>query len=641
MPRADDDRADSEGLEAAWGAMLSSVEAASRLGEETAWTTNLGVAGGGRKSAVRRSYPWESFALERGRNDVALDPERYRRWYATRYGNPGPPGSAAASATSPLFSVLVPVFRPERWHLERCVASVRAQTYPKWELCLCDDASGDASLAEYLRELQADPRIHVTVRSANGGISAATNDALACASGDFVALLDNDDELVEVALEKMAEAIAANPEVDLLYSDEDKLDLENRLCHPTLKPAWSADHLLSTAYTCHLTVIRTSLVNRIGGFRSRFDGSQDYDITLRASESARQVLHVPEVLYHWRIRPGSAADDPQAKPWAHLASEAALNDALRRRGEDAYVERGPLPGTYHVRRSLPPETTATVVVVVEESARRAAAAAELLSEAPGIAQTTAVLVDARREAPDAAHLAAAFGELAGTTVLQAPGASWAEAANLGAQAADGDCVVFASEALLAAAPGWLRALAEHAMRPKVAAVGPRIATPDRLVFSAGALVGLLGAAAPLFNGLPPHSYGYLVAAELTRNCSAVPRWCLGIARETFGRAGGFDPRFGAFAEIDLCLRLGEEGLRCVYTPLSRLAITPGATHYEVAGDETALFVQRWAQLIEGGDPTWNPHLSRTSSFGALEDGEESAWPQRVAIADTDQLAQGR
>lgn len=609
-------------LEAAWETILASVEAATRLEEQRAWSSTQGLAVPRTKDLGITPYPWETISADHQRDDVAADAVTYQRWYQAHYGNPGPPGSVAVTEDSPTFSILVPVFRPERWHIERCVASVLAQTYPKWELCLCDDASGDASLSAYLLALQSDPRIKVVTRTANGGISAATNDALEVAQGDFVALLDNDDELVEVALEKMAQAIAENPTVDLLYSDEDKLDAAGRLCYPAMKPAWSPDYLLSSAYTCHLTVLRTSVTKEIGGFRSQFDGSQDYDITLRVSEVARQVLHVPEVLYHWRIRQGSAADDPQAKPWAHLASEAALNDALRRRGEAAHVLRGPQFGVYHIRRSLPPETTTSIVMMLEESPRAMGRALRSLRHSPAMADPEVVVVDTRLEAPDSRHLGAALGQ-DGTIYLRAPGASWAEAANLGASATEGDCIAFVSERLMGASTSWLRVMVEHALRPGIAAVGPRIATPDAKVFSAGAVVGLRGAVGPLFQGLDPSSHGYLTAAELTRNCSAIPRWCLVIGRAGWESSGGFGAEMGAFTEIDLCLRLGEEGMRCLYTPLARFVIAPCTTPYEAAGEEVATFANRWSVLIADGDPFWSRHLSRSSSLGALDSCDRS------------------
>ncbi|MGH9069412.1 MAG: glycosyltransferase family 2 protein, partial [Acidimicrobiales bacterium] len=315
--------------------------------------------------------------------DASQDHERYRAWLAARSGRRewargwrrrrlySPNGPADGShGHPPIFTVAVPVYRPELWFLRRCVESVRAQSWPHWELCLCDDGSGDPALAGYLRHLaRRDRRIRVASLAANAGISTATDRAVALGSGGFVALLDHDDELVPHAFATMAGAVVASAGADVLYSDEDKLDQDGRPFGPRFKPDWSPDYLLTTPYLGHLLVVRRSLWDGIGGLRPEMDGSQDYDLMLRATEAARSVVHVPEVLYHWRIVTGSAAGDHTAKPWAYAATGRALGAALDRRGEDATLEPGPMPGMWHVRRRLPADTSVSVVVAARSGAR--------------------------------------------------------------------------------------------------------------------------------------------------------------------------------------------------------------------------------------------------------------------------------
>lgn len=606
----------SPATEQQWLALSSAVEAVSRLRQQDQLNREK-----------RSAPPWEQVVAVTG-GDALGDPGRYRQWFYGRYGNPAAPGSAPVSDSSPLFSILVPVYRPEMWYLARCVDSVKAQTYPRWELCLCDDGSEDRRLRAFLEDLRGDPRIKVHFREVNGGISAATNDALAMAEGDFVVLLDNDDELVEVALEYMAGAIGAHPRADVLYSDEDKLDAEGLPCQPTLKPAWSPELLASTAYTCHLTVLRRSLVNRIGGLRSEFDGSQDYDVTLRATELADEVVHVPEVLYHWRIRHGSAADDPMAKPWAHHASHAALASALERRGESGYVQLGPQLGTYHVRRPVAASLRASIVLQMRGDPRRVRRAVEVLLANPGHENVELVVVDrSSRDLPGASLLGRLQRERDARVVRMATESGWSSAANAGASAASGDVVVWVDSGVMAASDGWLRALLEHAQRDEVGAVGCRLLSPSRTVVHGGVVLGLRGVVGQVYSGLPLAHHGYLTGAVLTRNCSAVSGAALAMRAEVVGMLGGSDTELAdTLGDVDLCLRAGERGLSIVYTPLARLVLAPGVDRYAGQAAESPYFVRRWNTLLEEGDPFFNPNLSPLSPLCALRrEDEDDPW----------------
>ena len=284
-----------------------------------------------RRSRLRRvlellSPPPDPYAVWRFHNDV--------RPYELAEMN----AVIAQLRDPPVFSICLPVCDPPIAYLREAVESVRAQVYPFWELCIADDASADAAVRAYLDELGTDARISIVKREQRGGIAVATNAALALAAGEFVAFLDHDDTLAPHALYRFALA-ATDPAVDLIYSDEDKIraDSEDRF-DPYFKPDWSPETLLSKMYVGHLLGVRRSLVERIGGLRPAFDGSQDYDLVLRASELAQRIVHVPDVLYHWRAHSGSAACAPDAKPYAIDAALAALREALERRGERGSVD---------------------------------------------------------------------------------------------------------------------------------------------------------------------------------------------------------------------------------------------------------------------------------------------------------------
>jgi hypothetical protein len=208
----------------------------------------------------------------------------------------------------PLISILLPVYNTDEIWLRRCLDSVLAQLYPHWELCIADDASTAKDIRRVLEKYRArDKRIRVVFREVNGHISAASNSALSMAIGDYIALLDHDDVLTPDALYEIASLVNQQPEADMIYSDEDKIDVQGRRHSPFFKPDWSPDTFLSLMYTCHLGVYRTALVRHIGGFREGFEGSQDYDLVLRLTEHTERICHIPKVLYHWRSIPESSA----------------------------------------------------------------------------------------------------------------------------------------------------------------------------------------------------------------------------------------------------------------------------------------------------------------------------------------------
>ncbi|HZU80183.1 MAG TPA: glycosyltransferase, partial [Acidimicrobiales bacterium] len=372
--------------------------------------------------------------------DAASDHLRYRYWDAERRARTGPPPPQASEG--PLVSVVVPVYRPELWYFRAAVASVQAQTYGHWELCLCDDASGDAELSAAMAAMAAaDPRIKITALERNGGISRATNAALALARGELVALLDHDDTLEPDALATVVDVVAAHPDADVLYSDDDKIDADDVAYQPHFKPDWSPDLLLSYPYMGHLLVVRRRLLHDIGGFRPEFDGSQDFDVMLRATEQARRVVHIPRVLYHWRAVAGSAAGDSAAKPWAHDASRRAVADAMTRRGVAGRLDDGPFPGAYHVRRAVAGDPLVSVLVPFRDQAAMTARCLDSLALEAERHRIEVVLVDNGSVEPEtAALLARVTGDV---TVLRDDGPfNWSAINNLAASRARGDYLLF-------------------------------------------------------------------------------------------------------------------------------------------------------------------------------------------------------
>jgi glycosyltransferase involved in cell wall biosynthesis len=551
------------------------------------------------------------------------------------------PRTVPPAGERPLFSVVVPVYRPPLWALVRCVASVLDQEFPSFELCLCDDGSADEELTRCLGQAAAlDPRVRVTARASNCGISAATNAAIGISTGEFVVFLDNDDELTPHALRSIAAAIRAEPSVDLLYSDEDKIDVWGRLHTPAFKPGWSPDTLLSCAYMCHLLVVRASLVAALGGLRSDYDGSQDYDLMLRASERARDIVHVPDVLYHWRTMPSSAASgDAAVKPWAYEAGRRALVDAMERRGEPAEVAGdAAILGTYRVRRLVPAGLhRVSVIVPFRDEPSLLTQCVDSVLEAPGFDDIELCLIDNGSVLPETRVLLDELASDPRVVLLEEPGPfNWSALNNAAVAHASGDLLLFMNNDVEATTAGWMGAMVEHAQRPGIGAVGARLLYPNRTIQHAGIVLGMGGIAAHVLQDLPEDLTGYLNWAFMVRNCLAVTGACLMTRREVFDELCGFAEDLPiAFNDVDFCMRIAESGRFVVYTPFAELVHHESRTrgHADDAV-EFPRFLHRWRTKLAAGDPYYHPSLTLWRQHCTLATPEEEEkWHNFLSTLD--------
>jgi GT2 family glycosyltransferase len=486
---------------------------------------------------------------------------------------------AAESATlarRPLVSILTPVYNTDPRWLRACIASVLAQIYPNWELCLCDDGSTAEATRAVLRE-QTDPRIRVRFLERNGGISSASNAALAMAQGEYVAILDHDDELTPDALYQMVRHLNAVPDTDIVYSDEDKRDADGGLSDPFFKPCWSPEHLLSAMYTCHLTVARKSLLDRVGGFRIGYEGAQDHDLMLRLIEVTSRIDHLPRVLYHWRRTPESTATAASAKPLADDAGKRALEDYLRRNAIDGEVVSAGVPSLYRAKFATAGDPLVTIVVVAENPAEGALA--------------------------DAVAAVQAHTRYARTEIVTAAGApaSLTGQINAAIRASAGAHIVVIDAALRPLDDEWLTALLEYSQQPAIGAAGGKIQYADGRLRHIGMVTSLASGPAHIFEGYPGESYGYFSSAIGVRNYAALSGECLMTRRDVFERLGGFNEQWAWHdADIDYCARARSAGLRLVFTPYARFRWT-GA-----AGPP-----RRTATVRD--DPYYNRNLSRASA----------------------------
>lgn len=531
----------------------------------------------------------------------------------------------AALELRPKISLAMPTYRSELRYLRQAIDSVRAQHYPEWELCIVDDGSGDAALnAAIQRYADADPRIRFAPAAENRGISAATNAALAMCEGEFVGFLDHDDTLTPDALLRVAQALAADPGLDVVYSDSDKLTAHGVRADPFLKPDWSPVYLLGAMYIGHLLVVRRALAEDAGGFDSAFDTIQDFEFFLRVSERTDRIHHIPQTLYHWRAIPGSIAAGTDQKDDVAELQTRAVSEHLARRGVEA--EAVPHPTIPHraqlaARDGTGPPGRVSIVIAVgggDGGLRRLLSSLQELSSHPDF-ETIAV---GRGEEPPAGLPEAV------TWVPGEPGAfRRGRANNIGAATAAGEHLIFLGEDVEIAEPDWIELLLLHASLPGVGAVGPLLARPDGLVDQAGIAIGLRDPAGPMLAGFPAAGDGYYGSLPCAREVSALGAECLLVRRADFDAAGGFNEFYGSvYEDFDLCRRLAQRGLASVYAPRPRLVNhrTPASRRAAADGVDRALFVDCWYDELMRGDPYFNPGFAQQ-----LADYVPAAWRERV------------
>lgn len=528
----------------------------------------------------------------------------------------------------PLISVIVPVYQTSEPWLRRCLDSVLQQVYPNWELCVADDASPDPHVREVLEEYAArDLRIKLAFRATNGHISEASNTALELATGEFTGLLDHDDELRPHALLEMAEAIAADRGLALLYSDEDKVDAEGRRFDPYFKPDWNPDLLLSQNYVCHFTVVRTDLARDVGGFRVGFEGSQDHDLILRCAErlSPSQIHHVPKVLYHWRAVEGSTALARDAKDYAADAGLRAVAEHLGRIGSAAVAE-GLSHGHYRVRWPVPDDAPkVSIIIPTRDRVALLRGCVESLRTRTDYPNYEIVIVDNQSaEAETLAYLDGLRGQ-DGVRILRydAP-FNYSVINNWAAAQCNGELLCLLNNDIETIHADWLQEMVGHALRPEVGAVGAMLYYPDDTIQHAGVILGIGGVANHAFLHQPAGYPGHGARALVAQNLSAVTGACMMIRRNVYEQAGGLDELLQvAFNDIDFCLRLRRLGYRTVWTPFARLY------HHESASrgnDDTAEKRQRFVREVELmqarwtsellHDPAYNPNLTlQGAGFG--------------------------
>ena len=547
----------------------------------------------------------------------------------------------------PKLSVVIPVFKTPEKYLKEMLDSVVAQTYTNWELCIADGSPAGESTERVLKRYAAkDKRIKYVILGENQGISGNTNAAMDMATGAFIVLADHDDLLTPNALYEVAKAINMDPEHDVIYSDEDKVDMDGgALFEPHFKPDFNIDLLTSTNYICHLFAVNADLVDAVGGFRQEYDGAQDYDFIFRCVEAARKVYHIPKVLYHWRCHQDSTASNPESKLYAFEAGARAIEAHFDRIGVKIQsIEKGVDYGKYHVRFQLEGEPLVSVIIPNKDHSRDLDTCVKSLMEKGTYKNLEFIIVE--NNSTEAETFA--YYEKLKKTYSNVKVVTWerefnySAINNFGAGFARGAYLLLLNNDTEIIEPDCIQEMLGYCQRPDVGIVGARLLYEDDTIQHAGVVIGFGGIAGHTFIGLHKAENSYFHRAMCAQDYSAVTAACLMTKKSVFDQVGGLSEELAvAFNDIDYCMKVRSLGKLVVYNPYALLY------HYESKSRgledtpekiarfnrEIAIFAKKWPDILRDGDPYYNPNLTLRKSNFALRDlkKEKIGEPYRLEV----------
>ena len=524
----------------------------------------------------------------------------------------------------PKISIAMPVYNVEEKWLRLCIDSILNQVYTNWELCMADDASTDPNVKKILTEYQQlDERIRVVFREQNGHISEATNSALAIATGEFVALLDNDDELAINAFYEVVKVLNENPELDLIYSDEDKIDMDGNRSDPAFKPDWSPDLLLGTNYISHLGVYRRSILEEIGGFLKGYEGSQDYDLVLRFTEKTtkERIKHIPKVLYYWRMLPTSTAVDQGSKGYAFEAGLRAVQDALVRRGINGHATHGAANGLYDVYYDIKSDKLVSIIIPTKNGHKDVQRCVSSIIEKTTYQNYEIIMADNGSTDPKMQELFAEYKhQLKDRFIVELIDIpfNYSRINNLAAKKANGKYFLFLNNDTEVIEPDWMTAMVSYAQFDRIGCVGAKLFYPDDTTQHAGVLLGIGGVAGHALNNYDRTHCGYFGRLVIDVNYLAVTAACMMVKAADFNAVNGFDETLEvAFNDVDLCLKVYELGRYNVYAHQAELYHFESKSRgYEDTPEKQRRFAgeikkmqDKWPSYI-AHDPFYNDNLTK-------------------------------
>ena len=533
----------------------------------------------------------------------------------------------------PLISIIVPIYNTPITFLRQMIDSVRQQSYAKWELCIGNASPEKQEIRQVLEEYKSDKRIKEIAILENKGIAENTNKAMTISEGEFIGLLDHDDLLAPNALYEVVKALNENNLAEVVYTDEDKVtaDLEEHF-RPHFKPDFNLDLLRSNNYICHFFVASRDLIKRVGGFRPEFNGAQDYDLILRCTEQAKQIVHIPKILYHWRVHKASTADNPASKMYAFDAGKRAIEEHLVRCRTKGTVQHTKDLGFYRVKYEVCGEPLVSIIIPNKDQSEALKKCLDSIREKTSYRNYEIIIVENNSEEPETF---AFYKKIAGEKIKIVTWEgefNYSAINNFGVRHARGDYLLLLNNDVEIINGDWLTEMLSHCQRKEVGIVGAKLYYPDNTIQHAGIIIGIGGVAGSVFVGLPRAFSGYLHKASIQLDLSAVTAACMLVKRSVFEQVGGLEEKLKvAFNDVDFCLRVREKGYLVVYDPYAELyhyeSKTRGAedTKEKIRRFQTEIEYMRshWIGLLKKGDPYYNCNLSLTKWDYSLKNNQRS------------------
>ena len=538
---------------------------------------------------------------------------------------------------NPKISIVVPLYKTPEKYLRKLVDSVQKQTYENWELCLSDGSGSDSPIKSLLQELSAgDKRIRIVSHEHALQISENTNSAIEIATGDFIAFADHDDELAPHALFECAKILNERPETKILYSDEDKMSMDGRrFFEPNFKSDFNPQLLCTVNYICHLFVASSEVIRQVGMLRREFDGAQDYDFIFRCTERVKEeeIVHIPKILYHWRCHMDSTAENPESKRYAFEAGKRAIESHYQRVGIKADVELTEHPGWYRSRVAVTGEPLISIIIPNKDHIQDLELCISSIEEKSTWKNYEIIIAENNSEK---AETFAYYEELSrkypNVRVLTwEKEFNYAAINNFAVKHAEGEYVLFLNNDVEIITDSWMEEMLQLCQQKGIGIVGAKLYYPDDTIQHAGVVIGLGGIAGHVMCRAPRYDIGYMGRMISVQDISAVTGACMMVKTSAFIEAGGFDEKFKvAFNDIDLCMKIRNNGDKVVFTPYAELY------HYESKSrgmedtpekiarfnKEIALFEKKWPDILKKGDPYYNPNLTLKSQFCYLKQIQE-------------------
>lgn len=535
---------------------------------------------------------------------------------------------------TPLISMVIPVYNISEKYLSECIESILSQTYSNFEICLVDDCSNKKETITTLNKyLKKDKRIKVKFREENGHISKSSNDAINMASGEFIGLMDNDDLLTENALYEVVKVLNNNPNLDMIYSDEDKIDLKGKRRDPHFKPDFSPDSLLSSNYICHFTVLRRDLVLKIGGFRIGYEGSQDHDLFLRFTEKTKNIYHIKKVLYHWRMIPGSTAATIDSKNYAVERGKKSVEDALERRGIPAKVSIHEKIPYYMIDYLYEDEPKISIIIPTRDHYDITKACIDSIYDKTLYKNFEVIVVNNGSKEKETYEL---FDNYANgyenfKVIDYNDEFNYSIINNIAVEQCNGDYIVLLNNDTEVITPNWLNTMVGYAMQKHIGTVGVKLLYPDNTVQHGGIVMGIGGVAQHAFLEEPRESYGLYARLAIPYNVSGNTAACLMIEKSKYRQIGGLEEQLKvAFNDVDLNLKAIDAGFYNIFLPQVELyhhesksrGLDTTTEKYKRFLQEQKFMENKWRKKLYN-DPFYNTNFSMKKAFFLDAGGEFS------------------